>query len=236
MNKQKFFNSLRRELHPSLNAVQVANYELILAECERNNLSSPEIAYILATVYHETARTIKPLEEYGKGRGRPYGKFVGPYHKAYYGRGFVQLTWLTNYKKMGNKFNENFLKHPDKVMEPYTAAKILVFGMIDGDFTGKKLSDYFTKSKTDYVGARRIINGTDKKLEIADIARKFETALRQGKEKTSSSCQAPAAVTVGTGGAAIAVSQAPEYWPLVLGVVCVGLIIGFMVWKSKKKK
>jgi hypothetical protein len=234
---ENFFRILRRtELHRALSKIQVQNYELILAECASKGLSLEETAYVLATVYWETARTITPLEEYGKGRGKPYGKFTGPYHKAYYGRGFVQLTWLTNYKKMSDKFNENFLKFPDKAMEPHTAARILVSGMVDGDFTGKKLSDYYSNGKVDHVGARRIINGTDKKLEIASIARKFETALGKGKEKTTSSGWGPAAVTVGTGGTAVAVSQNPEYWPVVVVGVVLALIIGFVVWKKKSKK
>src|SRR5690554_5759100 len=56
-------------------------------------------AYMLATCYHETARAMQPIEEIGKGAGRPYGKkikynrkvYVEP-DKLYYGRGDVQLT------------------------------------------------------------------------------------------------------------------------------------------------
>ncbi len=29
---------------------------------------------MLATVYHETAKTMQPIEEYGRGVGRDYGK------------------------------------------------------------------------------------------------------------------------------------------------------------------
>ncbi len=65
-------------------------------------------AYMLATVKHECADTWRPIEEYGKGKGRPYGTPVTvtapdgtQYVNAYYGRGFVQLTWKLNYDKMG---------------------------------------------------------------------------------------------------------------------------------------
>jgi len=231
-----FFSGIRRSLHKgSLSTQQVDNYLTILGDCEKYPLPAPATAYVLATVYHETARTITPLKEYGRGKGRTYGKPAGPYNQIYYGRGFVQLTWLSNYEKQTKKFGVNFVKFPDRVMEPEFASKILVGGMVYGDFTGKKLSDYFGKGKKDYEGARRIINGTDKKREIASIARKFEAALTQRKEETSSGRWGAGAGAAGTAGTAVVVSQNPEYWPVVLGVVLIAAVIGFVVWKKKKK-
>ena len=61
---------------------------------------------------------------------------------------------------------------PNVVMQPSVAAKILVRGCKDGWFTGKKLSDYST-----YEDMRRVVNGTDRAREIADIARQYEAAL-----------------------------------------------------------
>ncbi len=37
---------------------------------------------------------MQPIEEYGRGKGRKYGAPAGPYGKIYFGRGYVQLTWL----------------------------------------------------------------------------------------------------------------------------------------------
>ena len=37
------------------------------------SISYPQGAYILATTWHETATTMLPIAEYGKGGGRPYG-------------------------------------------------------------------------------------------------------------------------------------------------------------------
>ncbi len=45
--------------------------------------------------------------------------------------------------------------------------------MVKGTFTGKKLSDYITSLSVDYEGARRIINGTDKKKVISQYAKEF---------------------------------------------------------------
>jgi hypothetical protein len=51
-------------------------------------------------------------------------------------------------------------------------------GMRDGDFTGKKLADYFSSSKDDPVNARRIINGTDRAETIAGYHRSFLSAIK----------------------------------------------------------
>ena len=43
----------------------------------------------------------------------------------------------------------------------------------------RKLSDYINSSKTDYVRARAIVNGTDKANEIATDARRYQKALSE---------------------------------------------------------
>lgn len=47
-----------------------------------------------------------------------------------------------------------------------------------GLFTGKKLADYFTSKSSDWVNARRIINGTDRADVIAGYAKDFYNALQ----------------------------------------------------------
>ena len=70
------------------------------------------------------------------------------------------------------------MNHPELALNPTYAAQIMIAGMREGWFTGKKLSDYIKNGKVDYVGARRIINGTDKAQLIAGYAKQFESALR----------------------------------------------------------
>ena len=53
------------------------------------------------------------------------------------------------------------------------AVKILVDGMINGIFTGRKLSNYITDVSKDFFNARKIINGLDKAELIASYAEKF---------------------------------------------------------------
>ena len=144
------------------------------------------LAYILATTYHETAATMRPIAEYGRGKGRPYGKPDPQTGQTYYGRGYVQLTWKDNYQRAQDVvINLSTLAHdvplvmqPDLAMKAVYAAQIAINGMVDGWFTGKKLGDYLTANKTDYVNARRIINGTDKAETIASYAREAEAAIR----------------------------------------------------------
>ena len=57
----------------SLSQDAVDNINLIVETCEKYNLSYPQSAYVLATTAWETARTFKPIEEYGKGKNRKYG-------------------------------------------------------------------------------------------------------------------------------------------------------------------
>lgn len=139
------------------------------------------LAYGLATAWHEAR--LKPIEEWGKGKGRPYAA-PGKYGQSQHGRGLVQLTWDRNYewadKALG--LGGSLLKNFNRALEPEIAADILVKGMEAGAFTGKKLADYITGRGTrdGFVGARRIINGTDKAADIAGYAERFQDALDAG--------------------------------------------------------
>ena len=88
------------------------------------------------------------------------------------------LAWFENYKKASEKLKHDFLNNPDDVMQIEHATNILLLGMKEGWFTGRKLSDYINQSKKDYLNARRIINGMDKASLIAGYAETFEKALR----------------------------------------------------------
>ena len=182
----------------SLSQDAVDNINLIVETCEKYNLSYPQSAYILATTYHETAHTFKPIEEYGKGKNRKYGTWYtnsngvkygiagsggstylySDYPHLYYGRGFVQLTHLVNYKFAGEQLGIDLINNPDLALQPKYAAEILVNGSINGWFTSKTLKDYINGNKKDYYNARRVINGLDKAQLIANYAVVFERALR----------------------------------------------------------
>ena len=138
-------------------------------------------AYMLATAWHEVAGTMQPISEYGKGRGRKYGRKIdvtGVIYKflnhIYYGRGYVQLTWLTNYVKMKNLLNVDFVNNPQLALVPKHAADIMITGMLKGMFTGLSLERCIRYgSYGEFIYARRIINSTDKDDLIAGYAVKF---------------------------------------------------------------
>lgn len=130
------------------------------------------LAYILATVQHETAGTFQPIEEYGKGKGRNYGEEINGHR--YYGRGYVQLTWLNNYKVLGEKLGLDLVNNPELALNKEIALKIMFIGMEEGLFTGRKLSQYFNDVCEDPISARKIINGKDKAKQIAELYRNFK--------------------------------------------------------------
>jgi hypothetical protein len=143
-------------------------------------------AYMLATVRHECADTWQPVEEIGKGAGKTYGKpvtVVGPdgqpRRNAYYGRGYVQITWQENYRRLGQRIGlgRQLELQPELALNPDTAYALLSVGMREGLFTGKALGDYLAGDVADYLNARRIINGTDRAALIAGYAGRFETML-----------------------------------------------------------
>jgi putative chitinase len=136
------------------------------------------LAYVLATTYHETARTFLPIDEFGKGHGRRYGVPDPETGQTYFGRGMVQLTWRANYEKFGKLLKVDLVNHPELALKPEYAIKIIFIGMEKGLFTGKKLSDYLNKISNNWYNARRIINSSDCAAKIADYGKAFYEALK----------------------------------------------------------
>jgi predicted chitinase len=98
--------------------------------------------------------------------------------KTWLGRGLVQLTHKANYARMGPIVGVDLVANPKLAMEEDIAVKIMFEGMARGLFTGKKLADYFTSKTSDWVNARKIINGLDRAEDIASYAHRFYDALQ----------------------------------------------------------
>ena len=170
-----------REQFGTLSQAEVEGINALLAEMEGRGWSDRRWwAYVLATAWHETAGTMQPIAEYGRGKGRPYGSADPQTGQRYYGRGFVQLTWRENYAKLGKLLGLDLVGHPELAMEPGTAAEIMCLGMEKGLFTGKSLGDYFDDNTDDPVNARRIVNGTDKAKLIAGYHAKALACINAG--------------------------------------------------------
>lgn len=171
--------------------LNIGDTRLIVDACKAAGLLRNQAAYVLATAYWETARTMKPVREYG---GEAYLRQKKYY--PYVGMGYVQLTWKANYEKASKKLGVDFVAAPKKLLESRYAAPILVTGMKEGWFTGKRLADYITLSRSDFAGARRIINGTDKAASIAAIARDYDASLKaEGYGVATTPTEKPTATT-----------------------------------------
>lgn len=155
--------------------LNLGDTRLILAECRKHGCTTPQTAYILATAYWETARTMKPVMEafWLSDAWRRKNLRYYPWH----GRGYAQITWKANYIFAGEKLGKDLTTNPDVVMQPDIAAEILVRGSMEGWFTKHKLPDHVNAGRKDYISARRVINGTDKASDIAEIAERYEAAL-----------------------------------------------------------
>lgn len=180
------FKILREKLFGgALSQSQVDALNFLVKSCYEANMSYPETAYALATVYHETGvpvkgkgivRTLQPVKEAGSDtylRSKKYWPYIG--------YGYVQLTWKENYGKVGKLIGVDLIAHPEKALEPEIAAKIMTGGMLNGWFTGVGFRRKRPVGKYDrsaYIRARAIINGSDKAELIADYAMVFEKALR----------------------------------------------------------
>lgn len=161
-----------------------------------------KLAYMLATIRHETyhyttAEFFSEKPEIGgvsyfnkydpvladtpkrRERANKNGNTAQGDGFKYRGRGCVHLTWKSNYKKAQDKFGVNFVDSPDLAGDFKYAVPIMVWGMEEGMFSGKKLNDYINAGEVNYVGSRYIINGQDQAPLIASYAKRFEAILEQ---------------------------------------------------------
>ncbi|WP_424967347.1 glycoside hydrolase family 19 protein [Dinoroseobacter sp. S375] len=147
----------------------------LIKTCLREECSLEQAAYILGTIYWETNKTMKPVreaywlsEDWRRDNLRYY---------PWYGRGHIQLTWETNYKRMGERLGVDLTTDPDAAMASGVSVSIAVIGCMEGAFTGKAIPDYINDTKTDYRNARRVVNGMDKADTIAGLAEDYAAAL-----------------------------------------------------------
>lgn len=178
INRKSFYDLIRPFFGGKIDQSQVDGIECILTYWDDQGYKDLRwLAYILATAYHETAKTMEPVKEYGRGKGHPYGEPDVKTGKTYYGRGYVQLTWSYNYAKFSKILGIDLLNDPELACDKSVAVKILFTGMINGMFTGKGLAKYFNEEQTDWIEARRIINGKDRAELIGKYAVHFHNAL-----------------------------------------------------------
>lgn len=174
-------NTLVQALPPARRKSAQKHFPYIVAEAQKQGVTNKnQLSYILATATHESGAGAF-MEEFASGRKYEGRRSLGNTETGdgvkFKGRGYVQLTGRRNYADWSRRLGVDLTNNPDKVKDPAVAAKILVGGMKAGTFTGKRLDSYINDQKTDYSGARKTVNGTDKAGQIADIARRLEAAM-----------------------------------------------------------
>jgi putative chitinase len=190
-DRKKFFEGYRAAFG-SLRKDHVENLEFLLGKFEQSRWFSADVrrpSFALGNLYIETfvpktGSRFAPVTEFGPKsyfnrydiahnprKAKDLGNLSPGDGYRYRGRGFCQITGKTNYAKF------EIADDPDKALDPETAFYILERGIRYGIFTSKSLDLYITAGKTDYVNARRVINGQDRAKEIAGYARSFEKIL-----------------------------------------------------------
>lgn len=194
INRKAFFDAYRRAWGP-LTQNQVLGIGLLLnsMEMDRAIVDLRRAAYMLATVKHECADTWMPIVERGTPAyfamyepGTRKGDALGNTHPGdgarYKGRGYVQISGLDNYVRVGIAIGigDTLRLYPDQALDVATAYRIMSVGMRDGLFTGVGLGKYINAERCDYAQARRIINGMDRADLIASYAVSLEAMLTAG--------------------------------------------------------
>ena len=182
-NREYFFHNYRNYFG-KINQSQVDGLEFLLSKFDNETqFSNEQIAYMLASVKHETDHTFQPIEERG---GYNYFKYlIGKLGirslaeaNKYKGRGFIQATGRTNYEKYSLILGIDFITNPELMKERENSYKVMIYGFINGTFTGKKITDYINENECDFYNARRCINGTDKAVLISGYADKIYNCLK----------------------------------------------------------
>lgn len=234
---KEFFTTVRAKLG-ALSATQVEGFEIILKATD--GLPMMHRAYMLATTWHETSATMQPIFERGpvkyfkqyeppSAKARTLGNTLRGDGYRYRGRGYVQLTGRSNYKKASQALGVDFLAKPDLALQSGSAATILVRGMSEGWFTGFKLDDH-----SNFTAMRKVVNGTDNASKIADYAEIFLKALLVEHRKPVA-----APPVVGKGDAAGAVvaaggASAAHYagiGPGWIGAAAMVAVVAWVAWK-----
>jgi hypothetical protein len=226
MNRAFFFSVVRRTLFGGkLTEDQVKGMKGILdAFDEVGDKDQDTLAYALATAYYETGSRMVPVREgfastdlgarravvaLAKKRGpksavAKYSQPVPPHGHVYYGRGHVQLTWVDNYRASSADAGVDLVANPDAMLDPKISARVLIKGIMDGRWNGKRHGLDFYEGEDDFLSdaeaqeARRTVNVKDKAALIAGYHRRFYDALDAAGWMPSEARPAtPAAATQG---------------------------------------
>ena len=152
---------------PLTDAQRAACVALLERGQARDGMCPRALAYALATATWETGGALRPLEESAESPWR--------------GRGFVCASGQDFYARVSDLCGIDLVNEPEKLLDPNTAADVLLAGLEAGAFTGEAISTYFGPEAIDWVGARRTVGDMDQAHRVAGLARAYWVALQGSK-------------------------------------------------------
>lgn len=205
INRDVFFSYVRNApFGGRLTTAQIGGMTAILDYWRLQRFTDSRwLAYILATVFHETGGKMQPVVENLKYTTPEQIKRTWPsrFKTVEAAKPYVrQPEKLANYvyggrSDLGNRQagdgwlfrgrglvqitgRGNYAKygldvHPNDALNMAIAVKVLFDGMLNGKFTGRRLIDYFNPTLDNPEGARSIINGSDKAKLVASYHKNF---------------------------------------------------------------
>lgn len=138
------------------------HWPLIAGALERRGILDRDNARgVIATVAIETASTFLPVreafwmsEDWRKANHRYY---------PFDGRGYIQLTWETNYRAAGEALGIDLLGNPERAMVPSVAADILAWFWATNGVKSKDGSRWYSLPELcrarDWEWVRRVVQG-----------------------------------------------------------------------------
>jgi hypothetical protein len=190
MNLYQTMQSILQQYAPSVTRNQTTIVDDIDRIGSLMGLTDQMKAYVLATIQHETAGKMSPVEEvfYLPSPKREAVQRGFDYY-PYFGRGDVQFNWKANYEWLSKLFSPvtsyvdgkltdvqtNFLLHPENMLNPQISLIATLVGMKLGLFRRNHLLErYFNELGDDAFNARLIINGmVDGQPDKADLIESY---------------------------------------------------------------
>jgi putative chitinase len=258
-DRKVFFTYVRRSpFGGKLSQEQVDGMNDMLDWFEKSTVEDVRwVARVFAEVHHETGALMIPVREtFASSTRQAIARLNDAFNKGrmknvrtrywldgWFGRGRIQVTHRDNYVYAQEKTGLQLVSNPDLLLLSKNDVRVSLPGTIEGWWTRGKhsMSDYFNETTDDPVGARRIVNGTDKAKHIAenfyvpylsafkaaeistplpvDIIPEAETG--DGKSMTESTTFWSAILTAVMGAAGSLVAAIDNPYALAFGVVAV---------------
>ncbi len=132
-------------------------FKTLLENDNRYDFNKEQIAYILATVHHNTKGTFDANSESAlpDGGDSNASRMASNIRAAgYQGRGYLDTQGIQHYENMSQILGVDLVNNPEMAKQPQVAYNILIESLMNGLVTGKKLTDYINPSKRDFYNAR----------------------------------------------------------------------------------